>query len=119
LLLLVAPMASTQARTFRVPFSDAHGVIQLDIEVNGKPAVLMLDTGATTTLFATPGLVEIRVAAHDVIAVHANDLGRLNNSNRKNMALWGITGILGQDFLRKFKSVRIDYANHILDLEPR
>ena len=94
-------------------------LILLDLKVNEKPAVLLLDTGATTTLFATPGLAEIRVADHSVFAVHANELGRFNSTTRKNLALLGISGILGQDFLHKFKSVRIDYANRVLELEPR
>ena len=112
-------MASTQKRVLRVPFTDEHGLIVLNLKVNEKPAVLLLDTGATVTLFANSGLVEIRIADHSVIAVHANELGRLNNMNRKNLALFGISGVLGQDFLHAFKSVRIDYATHILELEPR
>lgn len=112
-------MASRQDRTFRVPFTDEHGLILLDLKVNEKPAVLLLDTGATTTLFANAGLVEIRVAEHSVIAVHANELGRFSSATRRNMALLGISGILGQDFLHKFKSVRIDYVNRVLELEPR
>ena len=119
LLLLLAPMASTQVRTLRVPFTYEHGLILLNLKVNEKPAVLLLDTGATVTLSANSGLVEIRISDHSVIAVQANELGRLNNMNRKNLALFGISGVLGQDFLRAFKSVRIDYTNHILELEPR
>lgn len=119
LLLLVAPMASTQDRTLRVPFTNEHGLILLHLKVNEKPAVLLLDTGATVTLFANSGRVEIRIADHSVIAVHASELGRLNNVNRKNLASLGISGVLGQDFLQAFKSVFIDYANHILELKPR
>jgi hypothetical protein len=117
--LFAAVPAVAQSKSFVLPFTDAHGVILLDIKVNERPAVLMLDTGTTTTLFASPGLIEIRLADHFVFAVRANDLGRLNNSNKKTMALLGISGILGQDFLHEFKSVRIDYAKHNLELEPK
>jgi hypothetical protein len=117
--LLLTLMASRQDRAFHLPFRDESGLILLDLKVNEKPAVLLLDTGATTTLFANAGLVEIRVAEHSVIAVHANELGRFNSTTRRNMALLGISGILGQDFLHKFKSVRIDYVNRFLELEPR
>lgn len=112
-------MASTQDRGFHLPFRNENGLILLDLKVNEKPAVLLLDTGATTTLFANAGLVEIRVAQHSVIAVYANELGRFSSTTRRNMALLGISGILGQDFLHKFKSVRIDYANRVLELQPR
>jgi hypothetical protein len=118
-LLLLTSMGSTQDRAFHLPFRDENGLTLLDLKVNGKPAVLLLDTGATTTLFANAGLVEIRVAEHSVIAVHANELGRFSSTTRRNMALLGIRGILGQDFLHKFKSVRIDYVNRVLELEPR
>jgi hypothetical protein len=112
-------MASTPDRALHLPFRDESGLILLDLKVNEKPAVLLLDTGATTTLFANAGLVEIRVGEHSVIAVRANELGRFNSTTRRNMALLGISGILGQDFLHKFKSVRIDYGNRVLELEPR
>ena len=88
-------MASTQDRAFHLPFHVENGLILLDLKVNEKPAVLLLDTGATTTLFANAGLVEIRVAEHSVIAVHANELGRFSSTTRRNMALLGISGILG------------------------
>lgn len=42
--------AQQPAKTFRVPFHDANGLILLDIKVNDNPAVMILDSGASFTL---------------------------------------------------------------------
>lgn len=92
---------------FCIPFYSANGLILLDLKVNDKPRVLLLDTGATVTLFGAPGLGEIRVAEHFVFAVQAHEIGRLGNiDDRKNLNLLGVSGLLGEDLLRylKFRS---------------
>ena len=38
--------AQEQARTFKIPFHSVNNLILLDAKVNGKPAALLLDTGA-------------------------------------------------------------------------
>jgi hypothetical protein len=40
------------AQTLRVPFHTANGMILLDGQVNGKAAVLLLDTGADFTVIS-------------------------------------------------------------------
>jgi hypothetical protein len=66
-LLLFASVASAQEqrRTFRVPFHTVNGMIMLDAEVNGKPAVLLLDTGADFTLVSpqASGLSAVKLRA--------------------------------------------------------
>ena len=44
---LLSPIArAQQTKTYTVPFHSVNGLILLDAKVNGKPAVLLLDTGA-------------------------------------------------------------------------
>lgn len=42
--------AQEQHRTFTVPSHSVNGMILLDVSVNGKPAVLLLDTGANNSI---------------------------------------------------------------------
>ena len=51
-LVLFIPQAHAQERTFRVPFHSVIGLILLEATVNGKPAVLLLDTGADNSIIA-------------------------------------------------------------------
>lgn len=111
--------AYAQDRIFHLPFTDQNGIVLVILKVNERPTTLLLDTGATYSAFSKGGFVEIEVAEHQVFGIHAKETADFAVNNRKTFALLGIGGILGQDFLHKFKSVRIDYANHILELEPR
>jgi len=110
-LLLLCPLARAQEhRTFIVPFHTAKGLILLDVELDGKPAVLMLDTGAQDSF----------VVKFDYpIAMHEHSDGTLTFHTRKNpqdrLALYyaepdvHVDGIIGEDLLRCFRSLRIDY----------
>ena len=53
-LLFVSLVASGQEspRVYRVPFHSINGMILLDGQVNGKPAVLLLDSTANNSLFS-------------------------------------------------------------------
>ena len=50
--------AQQPAKTFRVPFHSVNGMILLDATVNGKPATLLLDTGANLTI-VSPQLCDV------------------------------------------------------------
>ena len=51
-MLLFAGVASAQeqSRTYRVPFRSVNGMILLDGQLNGTPALLLLDTGARVSI---------------------------------------------------------------------
>ena len=103
-LALAIPLHS---QTFRVPFHTVNSMILLDGQVNGKPVVLVLDTGAVQTqvdkrvMMRQENLallyVDMRIGTyrHNDYRVLATDLRPI---------LKGIPadGILGEDWLRSF-----------------
>ena len=121
ILLTLPCLAQQTAKTYRVPFRSVSDLVLLDLKVNGKPAVLMLDTGANISLFrnatnASDILVEIQPDRW--IAVTAVSMGELGIRHIKiAKSVGNIDGILGQSFLRHFQAVRIDFKNHVLELE--
>jgi hypothetical protein len=63
LLIAGAVSAQEQHRVFSVPFHTAGSMILVDATVNGKPAVLLLDTGADFTIISpqASGLTTVKV----------------------------------------------------------
>ena len=45
-----SPSLAQEHKTLSLPFRSVSGLILLDIKVNGKPAVVLLDTGANVTV---------------------------------------------------------------------
>ena len=110
------------AQTFRVPFHSVNGMILLDAQLNGKPAVLVLDTGAVQTqmdkrvMMRQENLallyVDMKIGTyhHNEYRIRATDLRPM---------LKGIPadGLLGEDWLRSFRAVRIDYKANVIEFE--
>ena len=124
-----------------MPFHSApNGIILLDATVNGKPAVLLLDTGANFTLISpqasgyptaklhalTPnkttgssgdyvrsrvdlGLGERRLMDREILVMDLSDAGKRLETR--------IDGLLGQDVLRQFSAIRIDYKASVIEFE--
>ena len=115
--LLASPAFAQERKTYTVPFHTAKGLILLDVTLDGKPAVLMLDTGAQDS-FRTKGDWPIALHEHDSgLTFHT----RKNPSDR--LALYyaepdvHVDGILGEDLLHYFRSVRIDYKARTVTVE--
>ena len=97
-------------------------MILLDGQVNGKPVVLVLDTGAVQTQVDRKTMMR-----HEDFAVLYVDLkiSTYRHSDYRILAtdlrpiLKGIPadGILGEDWLRSFRAVRIDYKAGAVELE--
>ena len=131
--------STVHAQTFRVPFHSVNGMILLDAQVNGKTAVLLLDTGADFTLISpeasglsakldalkatnttgasgeyVKGRIDLRLAERHWIdrAVLIMDLTEA--SKRLGTK---IDGFIGQDLLREFSAVRIDYKSAQVEFE--
>jgi predicted aspartyl protease len=139
LLALASVTAAQPHRTFRIPFHTVSGMILLDATVNGHPASLLLDTGAILSPQAA-GLaaVQLRVlqqatsagtgAEGEYVAREvALQLGERRWLDRRVLVMdlgdaskrlgTRIDGFLGEDVLREFSSVRIDFKTRTLELE--
>jgi hypothetical protein len=144
-LLLLAGVASPQEqpRTFRVPFHTVNGMVLLDAMVNGKPAVLLLDTGANLSIvdYRSAGFPALKL---DVLlptgktGAEGNCVSREVSKISLGLRSWlsrrtclmdlsdaskrmgaRIDGFVGQDLLQEFSAVRIDYKNHAVELESK
>lgn len=105
-------------RVFTVPFHTVNGLILLDVKVNGKPAVMLMDVGANVTLLrhAPRNAVTVELEPSRAVTVSALDLEKIGvHLAKRDMAQ--IDGLLGEDFLRYFASVRIDYKASVIEFE--
>jgi hypothetical protein len=140
--ILLAPMPNpAQPSTVRIPFRTVQSLIVVEGKLNGNAATFLLDTGANRTIVSTKvygnasfelqrtphrqgpaGFAgySLRRAAEIGLAenvwtaqqVSVMDLGELTQ-----MLHIHFDGLLGQDFLRQFRSVRIDYRAHVIELQ--
>jgi hypothetical protein len=139
-LLLAIPLhAQEGSRTFRVPFHSVNAMILLDAEINGKPAVLLLDTGADNSI-VSPDAAGIKAKLDALKAEKttgaSGDYTKAKIDLRLEFRHWierpilvmdlseaskrlgtRIDGFVGQDILREFSSVRIDYKAGFVEFE--
>ena len=138
ILTLAIPLHA-QERALRVPFHAVNGMILLEGTVNGKLAALLFDTGADNSIIApqfagmsanldplkagngagaggdyTKAKIDLRLEKRHWIerAVLVMDLSEV--SKRLGTP---INGFIGQDILREFSTVRIDYKAGVVEFE--
>jgi aspartyl protease len=139
-LLLFHPALAQEHRTYTVPFRVVHGLILLDRQVNGKPATLLLDTGANNSVvdYRAAGLDALKLdalrstgstGAEGACTVwevklsleHRSWFGRrvcmMNLADASKRIGVQIDGFIGTDVLSEFPAVRIDYKARVLELE--
>jgi hypothetical protein len=140
-LLLTPPALPDKSDVIFVPFRTAQSMILVDARVNGKPVTLLLDTGAVDTIISArvygipqfqlqglhrrphdPGLTgdSLRVRANFAFAnrVWVSQLVTVMNVDELTRRFGTqVDGLLGQDHLREFRSVRINYKSHGIALE--
>jgi hypothetical protein len=141
LALLLAPQPGlAQPRVVALPFRYVDSFILVDAKIDGAPVRLLVDTGANKTILNAKsfGRVEMHVSkpvnrgagivgnalrlrvdleiAHQFMFSQHVSVMDLEELSRR----FGIQfdGLLGQDILNQFHSVRIDYKNHVIELEP-
>ena len=104
-------------------------MILLDAAVNGRPAVLLLDTGARTTLLSNltaPTLqlskptytgesarADLRLGSHTI----ASTFVVVNLEQAKKQTGASFDGILGQDVLGQFSALRIDFKASVVEFK--
>jgi len=127
--------------TVRISFRTVQSLIVVEGKVNGNPATFLLDTGANRTIVGTnvygnlrfepqrmhrrepgAGLVgySLRRSADLELGEHvwiAQQVSVMNLDELKQMLHLDFDGLLGQDILRQFRSVRIDYRSHVIELQ--
>jgi hypothetical protein len=142
LLLLLIPLPNpAHSGTARIPFRTVQSLIVVEGKVNGNAAIFLLDTGANRTIVSAkiygvgrfnlqrmprpnggagfagyslrrPADVELGETVRTAQEVSVMDLDEL-----KQMLHMDFDGLLGQDFLRQFRSVRIDYRARVIELQ--
>lgn len=130
-LLFTLPCLAQQTKTYRVPMHVSNaGHIVCDVAIEGRPATLLLDTGSQITVI-NPRFAKGPKSKGDLV------WGSRERS-RVGFALGGATvqvtavvvdisraafetvdGILGNDVLREFSAVRIDYENQVIEFEAK
>jgi hypothetical protein len=128
------------AQTVTLPFRTEESLLVVRVFVNGRSANLILDTGAESTFLSpqaagisnTVGVTRLRsnaqiaksmsrnaaisltengsIFSQPVIVVDLNDLNRKVGCK--------CDGILGQDVLRRFRAITVDYKNKTVAFTP-
>ena len=136
---LVAPATCAHEGTVLLPFRSTHSLILVDAKVNGNPATLLLDTGANNTIINAriygsvqappveltskgPGIVGNALRLHVDLEIadrflFSQPVSVMNLGDLPQRVGAKFDGLLGQDILRQFRSVRINYRAHVIELE--
>lgn len=138
-LALLCPPGWARTEVVIVPFRSVHSLILIEAKVNGNSATLLLDTGANNTIINVktygnvpaspiepvnkgPGVTgdALRLRADLEIAgrfLFSQPVSVMNLGDLPRQVGAQFDGLLGQDILRQFHSVRINYRAHVIELE--
>ena len=126
-------------RMVMLPYRSVDSYILVDAKINGSPVRLLVDTGANKTILNSSSLCNERSAARpvnrgagivgnalrlrvDLELAHqimfSQPVSVMNLEELSKSLRIPFDGLLGQDILNQFRSVRIDYKNHVIELEP-
>jgi hypothetical protein len=141
-LLLLAPMPNrAKPGAVRVPFRTVHSMILIEGKIDEKSITFLLDTGSNHTIvdvrsygdvqlvlppaqrnrsatFITGKSVRLPVNLNLADHIWAGQCVTIMNLGELQQVL-GVSfdGLLGQDVLSEFRSVRIDYNGRVIELE--
>ena len=117
-LLLFTGITSAQGQrsTFRIPFHETHGRVILDVKLDARPAALLFDTGAAMSFsLVRSGRPLIMVLHHSELQFEtAGPDERCPTLAEPDVR---VEGFVGTDVLKRFRAIRINYKNHVLELE--
>jgi predicted aspartyl protease len=126
-----------------IPFqySRAFGLMLIRVEVNGKPAVMVLDTGSNETIVSPRLVIVKQLSSKDAVAMAKGSgysgtgviataflsIGPLNPKNCQILVVdlsalsktlgQEVDGILGMSVLKEFEIVSVDLRHHKLVLK--
>jgi hypothetical protein len=110
--------AQEQSHVYRMPFHETHGRIILDATVDGRPVPVLFDTGAAMSF----SLVR---RGHPIILVLRHDGPRFETAEREercpsfSVPEIRVDGFVGTDVLKGFRAVRINFTDHVIELEKK
>jgi gag-polyprotein putative aspartyl protease len=138
-LFLAPPQALPEPRIVTVPFRSVDSFILVDAKIDGAPVHLLVDTGANRTILNAKSFckaemnvtkpvnrgagivgnalrlrVDLEIAHQFMFSQHVSVMDLEELSRRFGIQF---DGLLGQDILNQFHSVRIDYKRHVIELE--
>lgn len=122
-----------------LPFRSVHSMLLIDAKVNGEPVTLLLDTGANSTILdvksysrslllpSQPANRQVGIVGNALRVRVDLELARrflfsqpvsvMNLGDLPQRIGAQFDGLLGQDILRQFRSVRINYRAGVIELE--
>ncbi len=142
LLCFIPSYNSAHSEIVTVPFRTAESMILVEARVNDNRVMLVLDTGANNTIVSPRAYGSLQFKLR---GMHNNETGpglrgdavRLRANVALSNRVWvsqpvyvmnvdeltrrfgsPVDGLLGQDLLREFHAVRINYKSHVIELEP-
>ena len=141
-LALAAAPGPAHPTVVRVPFRTVDSMILVDGKVNGDAVTFLLDTGSLGTIVSARRYRRMYFPLHNIqrntqgagingesVSVRLDlQLGnhrwvgqRVSIMNLDELSsIIGVPhldGLIGQDILREFRSIRIDYHAHVIELE--
>ena len=138
-LALLTPVSFGNAEPVLLPFHSVHSLILIEAKVNGAPATLLFDTGANNTIINAklcgnvpappaeltgkgPGIVgnALRLRVDLELSrsfLFSQPVSVMNLGDLPQRIGAPFDGLLGQDILRQFRSVRINHRTHAIELE--
>lgn len=141
IMLLLTPTLRARPSDLRLPFRTVKSMILVEGEVNGDRVTLLMDTGSTKTILDAKAyrvtFFPLYPVQHDgksaglrgeSVSVRLNlklanhmwvgqPVSIMNLSELNQLLDTPFDGLLGEDILREFRSVRIDYSAHIIELK--
>ena len=102
-----------ERKTFSLPFESHAGLVFLKTSLDKKPVTLLLDTGSNVSFAFKDGAA---------IALSGNGFRTLEEYPSRVVFRYldeikSASGIIGQDVLRDFSAVRIDYKHSTVEFE--
>ena len=134
-------LTPARPKPLRVPFRTSTSMILIEVKIDGRPMIFLLDTGSIGTIVSlksyrtvpfslrtirrdprSPGVVGDSVPVKLDLSLggrtwYFQNVSLMNLDGLVDLLGIHVDGILGQDILREFRDVRIDYADRVIELE--